>query len=138
MQAIVYRTIAFSAAFSNRKLGRIETKGGGLGPDNKKWVGSYQEEGRFHQTPVIDLCRVPCLRGFFSSSLGKKGHHQKSVSSLFLSNLGEDQTKRTSPKLNSLFRKFLSITITLSRLGPEMEPVRIFSIRPVNFKIYAS
>ena len=36
MQAIVYRTVAFSAAFSNKKVGRLVTKIGGLGPNNKK------------------------------------------------------------------------------------------------------
>ena len=55
MQAIIHRTIAFSAAFSDKKVGRLMTKGGGLGPDNKKWVGSDKEEGRFQQPLVRDL-----------------------------------------------------------------------------------
>ena len=40
MQAIESRTAAFSAAIWNKNVGRLETKGGGLSPDNKKWFGS--------------------------------------------------------------------------------------------------
>ena len=39
MEAIVYRTVAFSAAFSNKTVGRLATKGGELDPDNKKKSG---------------------------------------------------------------------------------------------------
>ena len=56
MQAIVYRRVAFIAVFLNKNMGRLQLKNNGLGPDNKKWVGSDKEVGRFRQLSAGDLC----------------------------------------------------------------------------------
>ena len=41
--AIVYRTVTFSAAFRNKSVGRLQSKGSGLDSDTKKWVGLDQK-----------------------------------------------------------------------------------------------
>ena len=72
---------------------------------------------RFQTTSGRDLCLVSCLRGFLSSSLGKKSLHRNSVYNLFLS-VGEDQ-KRTSTKFIVFFEVSVS-GLGLSALGPTL------------------
>ena len=117
-QSYIEQLVAFSATLSNKKVGRLVTKGGGLGPDNKKWVGSDQE-----RVGSDNLRSEICVEYFVSLAFFRQVYEKKGITKIqyvvfFLSNWGEDQYKGLLQNSIAFFRKYSSITTTLSGLGP--------------------
>ena len=85
-QLYIEQLVAFSATFSNKKVGRLVTKGAGLGSDNKKWVGSDQE-----MVGSDDLRSEICVEYFVSLAFFRQVYEKKGITKIqyvvfFLSN----------------------------------------------------
>ena len=85
-QSYIEQLVAFSATFSNKNLGRLVTKGGGLGPDKKKWVGSDQE-----RVGSDNLRSEICVEYFVSLAFVRQVYEKKGITKIqyvvfFLSN----------------------------------------------------